>query len=233
LKFLTKTQQTHGHNTTKRDVRHTRTPPFTDGGFYAKSCRLRVQTHAKSMQHGFTLMELMVVICIVCVLAVSAISHYEALMQLYDIRRFVSVNQNILNQARTNALLYHSAVLVCGSQNGQRCDQHWSSGLLSFIDRNDDRQFSPLADTMLHFEPLVLRYGSVEWKGFGQRSFILYDALTGTPNASNGSLTYCSTVLPIYHRQLILSRMGRIRESLDTNHDGRYEDASGQPIVCG
>jgi type IV fimbrial biogenesis protein FimT len=232
LKVLTKTQQTHGPNTTKCDVKHTRTPPFTGERFYADSSKLHAQTHATSVQHGFTLIELMVVICILCVLVVSAISNYESLMQLYDIRRFVSVNQHILNQARTNALLYHTAILVCGSQNGQSCDQHWSSGVLAFIDRNDDKQFSPVADTLLNFEPLVLRYGSVQWKGFGQRSFILYDALTGTPNASNGSLTYCAT-LPIYHRQLILNRMGRIRESLDTNHDGQYEDASGQPIACG
>jgi type IV fimbrial biogenesis protein FimT len=232
LKILTKTQQMHCDSTTGSDVRQT-TRPRVDGHFFcAKSRPLALQQQAISVQRGFTLVELMVVLSLICVLTISATASIIGLMQMYDIRRFVSVNANILSEARISALLYHTSVLVCGSSNGQQCDQQWSVGVLSFIDHNDNREFNPLTDTALHFEPLMLQYGQVEWRGFGSRKLIIYDALTGTPNASNGSLTYCATI-PTHHRQLILSRMGRVRESTDANHDGLHEDASGQPIACG
>lgn len=231
MKILTKTQQTRCDNTTRCDVAHTERSTFTAQAFCAKWHTFSPQNHAISVQKAFTLVELMVVIMIVSILVMTAIAGHHDLMQWYDIRRFVAVNDAILTDAQAHSRLYHSSVLVCGSSNGQQCDHRWHQGVVSFIDRNADQNFNQTVDTLLQFEPMMLRYGLVTWKGFGNRSVIVYDAATGTPNASNGTLTYCSRV-GLQHRQLILSRMGRVRASKDTNQDGRHETASGQPIQC-
>jgi type IV fimbrial biogenesis protein FimT len=231
LKILTKKQQSHSDNTTRCDVEKTEKTAMTDQIFCQGWPASLTQNHAISVQKAFTLVELMAVILIASVLVMSAIASHHDLMQWYDIRRFIAVNDAILSDARSNALLYHSSVLVCGSSNGQFCDHRWHQGVVSFIDRDANQNFNQSVDTLLQFEPLMLRYGQVTWRGFGNRSVIVYDAATGTPNASNGTLTYCSDV-GFQHRQLILSRMGRVRESKDTNQDGRHENAAGQPIQC-
>ncbi len=66
-----------------------------------------------------------------------------------------------------------------------------------------------------------------QWRGFRQLPLVF----TPDGGASNGSLWIC---VPPYAapRGLTLSRAGRLRRSLDSNHDGIHETGQGRAIDC-
>lgn len=231
MKILTKTQQSACVFNTCHASSQTSACRFTAPCFCVFDRKKRLKNHAKPMQSGFTLFELMITIALGCVVLVLAAPSFNHLLHVYEIRRFEHLTMPLLSDARMSTLLYRQRVLVCGSTTGTVCNQDWASGLMVFIDLNLNGTFEKSADALLRFEPLALRYGQVSWRGFGNRDAIRYESTTGTPNASNGTLSYCTTT-PTDNRQIIISRMGRVRPSVDQNKDGIYEDANGQPIQC-
>jgi type IV fimbrial biogenesis protein FimT len=232
LKILTKTHQTSADSTTSINAKKTAISSFTAIFFYGHRSVDPIKACFKGIQKGFTLFEMMVVVLIISIIAVMAVPAFDWQQRDHEAKRFDSLTRNILMLSRITSLLLQQRVVVCGSTQGDRCDQQWKQGLLSFVDKDQNGQFNTPIDVVIYFEPLKFRYGKISWQGFGNRNYIRYEATTGTPNASNGSITYC-TDEPQFNRQLVLSRMGRVRLTGDQNHDGLHEDAQGQVIACG
>ncbi len=78
-----------------------------------------------------------------------------------------------------------------------------------FIDKNKNRDYD-LDEPILAFENMQLRYGTLSWRGFGNRR-IIFEGNSGLPLSSNGTFQYCSDHYP-NHRKLTLSRMGHPRD---------------------
>jgi type IV fimbrial biogenesis protein FimT len=231
LKILTKTHQTNADSTTSINAKKTAATSFTAAFFYGQCSFAPIKACFRQGQKGFTLFEMIVVLLIISILGVLAVPSYDWQQRNSEVKRVDSLIRSILLLSRTSSLLLRQRVVVCGSSQGTTCDQQWKAGILSFVDADQDGQFSDGTDAIVQFEPLRLRYGDLSWKGFGNRSYIRYEATTGTPNASNGSITYC-TDEPQFNRQLALSRMGRVRLTGDQNNDGLHEDTQGRVIRC-
>lgn len=186
----------------------------------------RTPFHHKS---GMSYIELITTSCIFTILAVLAYPSIQRWQQKNEAQELFRKISPTLMLARSSALIYHSAVSVCGgSMSG--CTGQWRDGLIVFIDLNHSGTIDSTADRILTYTPLELQFGNLTWRGAGARAHIIYQE-SGLPLGSNGSLLYCGQEQE-YHRAIVLSMMGNTRRSPDRNQDGIYEDTNGLPFVC-
>lgn len=180
---------------------------------------------------GMTLLELLIVVIVSCLILLVAVPSLKDLFATLEAQRVTTTIAQICRQARLAALHRGYPVALCGSSNATVCDGRWVDGVLLFVDNNHNRQKEPLEE-ILHFTSMSASPSVVAWSGFGGNNALLVEGF-GTPYAGNGSFTYCSEDKePMYRRQVIVSRGGRIRMSRDTNGDGIHESANGGLIDC-
>lgn len=183
------------------------------------------------MRHirGYTLIELLSVILITAILASLAVPLFNTLQKRIEALIVITRLENLINNSRNNALIHHRSLTICGS-HGIMCDNNWSKGILLLQDSNRNGIVDG-TDQILNYVPLNIKRGTLTWRGFGG-SRIVIESL-GTTFSSNGSFTYCSLDNdPLYTRQVVINRGGRVRTSRDTNHDGIHEDGSGHNLIC-
>ena len=181
-------------------------------------------------QQGWTVIELCVVLAIGAVLAALAFHHLHTLQARLEANRITSELYQLCLSARARAAHVKQPLTLCGSLTGQSCDHRWSAGALLFVDKNRNNQIDS-ADTRLEYRAFKIDPARLEWKGFGGKTLSV--EAFGTPFASNGSFTYCSAdKSPIYSRQVIVNRSGRVRMSVDKNGDGIHEAVDGEDISC-
>jgi len=136
----------------------------------------------------------------------------------------------LIAHARSYALTNHRSLTLCGSSNGEFCNNDWTSGALLFEDPDRDGVLDNY-DAVIQFHQFNLKKANLTWKGFND-SKIIFESM-GITYASNGTFTYCQLDKnPQYSRQVIINRGARARKSFDANGDGIHENSSGQPINC-
>lgn len=181
-------------------------------------------------QRGFTLTESLIVLTILSVLvsvAWPAINHF---FKRHEAMKVVDSLQTLLSAGRAYALSNHRSLTLCGSSDSKRCDAVWTGGLLLLEDANRNGLVDG-NDRILQFVALNIQPSQLVWRGFGGNKVII--ERFGTTFASNGTFTYCwQDQDPLYRRQVVINRAGRVRKSQDRNRDGIHEDSSGQPISC-
>lgn len=166
-----------------------------------------------SVKHGkgFSLSELIVVILIVIVLSLLITPTWQDFQQKNEANSFTTTFRIALVEARQTAMSFHQSVIMCGSSNGQICDQQWHKGLLLFVDSDKNNLFGT-ADQLLSFQVQKFAYGVIKLKAFGQVSSLVFTPERGIPLASNASFYYCP-INTIYSRALAMSRMGHVRDT--------------------
>ncbi len=179
---------------------------------------------------GLTMFELIFTMLIITIIAVIAIPSIQSMLQTQEAQSIQSNFPLLIKEARNQSLLTRNDTVICGSSNKQTCTGDWSQHVIAFIDNNENGQHDS-NEAIFSSDSPNLKYGNLKWKGLGQKPYIRMQSENGLPNGSNGSLIYCGQE-NIYHRQVILARSGRIDASRDTNRDGIYEQANGQPINC-
>ena len=180
-------------------------------------------------QTGITYIDLITTGCIFTILILLGNPSIQSWRQKNEAHELFRKVSPALMHARTNALIYHSAISICGgSPSG--CTGLWREGMLTFIDMNHNGKIDSATDHILTYTPLELHFGDLTWRGAGARAHIIYQE-SGLPLGSNGSLIYCGQEQK-YNRSIILSMMGYTRRSPDQNHDGIYEDTNGRPLTC-
>jgi type IV fimbrial biogenesis protein FimT len=180
-------------------------------------------------QHGFTLLELMISLLIIAILATLGFPSFQKWQRESEARQLFRKIAPSLSMARSNALIYHTAISICGG-TPSGCTGQWNDGMLTFTDLNHNGKIDNLTDRILSHTPLGLHYGVLKWRGAGGRLHIIYQE-NGLPLGSNGSLLYCGQGSQ-FHRSVVLSMMGHTRPSPDLNLDGIYEDTNGKPFIC-
>lgn len=99
-------------------------------------------------QHGFTLLESMIVIAIMAILVSVAL---PSLVDAQNSNRVDSVQRDLLsvmNQGRTQAVNEGDRISLCGSSDGLHCDNDWSGWVLF--------RGTPPADSETAVEPLFV-----------------------------------------------------------------------------
>ncbi|MDO8909549.1 MAG: GspH/FimT family pseudopilin [Pseudohongiella sp.] len=189
-------------------------------------------------KQGYTLLELLITVAIITILATLSLPALYPPEQKEAEQVFVQMGA-LVSAARAAAIDRHISVVICPTDNMESCSNDWNTGVLVFIDNNQNRQLdqseSIIERSVWGGAPSAssnsLR-GTLHWRVFGNRQSIYISPL-GEISDQNGNLTWCppsgSSVTP---HQMVLNSSGRIRLAVDQNGDGLREDSQGRPISC-
>ncbi len=171
--------------------------------------------------HGWTLIELLIVLAIITTLTVLSLPQTD-----YSSR--VSIQQQLqrlsdgIQLAKSEAILLGRPVRLCGlsTSTASQCTDSWATGFMIEVEES------------VIFQHRWTLKGQLTWQGFGSRTYLAIDE-RGMLRYQNGSFTYCAADLDITKaQQLIVNAAGRTRLAIDSNQDGIRETSNGNPIVC-
>jgi len=172
---------------------------------------------------GFTILELLIVLVIVSIVYSSGIP--AAWSWILDTRQRTSSNLLFthLQMARNTAITHQSNVVVCQSNDGNRCSgrSSWQYGWIVFTDPNDNEQFD-ISETLLSVQQPLGNQVNIHFSSRNGGRYVRYTALgSGWPN---GTFTLCDRRGSSSARAIVLSLTGRPRMDGVT--------ASGKPLNC-
>jgi type IV fimbrial biogenesis protein FimT len=192
----------------------------------------------KRWQQAFTLLELLITVAIITILATLSLPMIYPREQKEAEQVFLQLGA-LIASARAAAISKHNTVVICPGSSMTSCAEHWNTGVLVFIDNNQNRQLD-------HGEPVIAYNlwdqgslatagglsGSLHWRVFGNRQSILISPM-GEITGQNGSFTWCPPAAsPVKAHQMVLNSSGRVRLATDQNGDGLREDSQGRPLRC-
>nr|WP_267284018.1 GspH/FimT family protein [Acinetobacter piscicola] len=138
-------------------------------------------------------------------------------MQKQELNSIKPLTQQYLSFAKSQALLLHTPVVICSSENLIQCENNqWNKGVVIFTDRNRNKVVD--ADEHILFKTEHnIKYGQLTWKGSSSSTYVLtLQGDTGLPRGAPGSFYYCSTAQIKNDLRLYIGKMGNIRP--DTNY---------------
>lgn len=183
---------------------------------------------------GHTLPELVISLSLATILASLALPAFANLLRQQQGSSVIHTLANLYQLARTTAISSGKPVVFCARASESACGTDWRQGVLVFTDSNSNNQLDPLpAERALGtLEPLPA--GSrLAISTFGNRRYLRFTARGTLEDFTAGNLVYCPPGGQARDaRNLIFTRMGRLRFGTDRNHDGIRENAEGQPLGC-
>jgi len=182
------------------------------------------------LQHGFTLVELMVTLAVAAILLAMGVPNFTQVIQ--NNRMTSAANDFLfqLNYARSEAIKRGRTVTICRSTNGSTCNgTTWSGGFLIFADLDGDG----VVDTG---EDLLRAGGSLGGMTLNSDNFgtSIQFASTGltTGAATSGHFRFCDSRGNTFARAVLVSTTGRPQISKDGNGDGTHENQNGVNLSC-
>jgi len=184
----------------------------------------------KQSSAGFTLIELLITISIISILLGYALPSFSDLLEKKKVDANVQRLTQTLQLSRIKAINENIKVTLCPINQNLVCSSDWSTGYMSFIDKDGDRQYGGQDELLLEFYSQDEK-AQLSWRAFGHRRSLQW-LETGITNHQNGSFELCYDGDEKKSRALFLTKAGRIRFSKDTNGDGIHENSKGSPISC-
>jgi len=179
---------------------------------------------------GLTLIELLIAITIISILFGSALPSFTDLLEKKKVDANVQRLTQTLQLSRTTAINENLKVTICPINQSLVCSSNWSSGYMSFIDKDGDRQYNDDDELLFQFYSQDEK-ARINWRAFGHRRSLQW-LETGITNHQNGTFELCYDDDEMKSRALFLTKAGRVRFSKDTNGDGIHESSTGSAISC-
>ena len=168
------------------------------------------------MANGITLVELSLAMVLTCLLATLSFPNLRHLNTRTDTYITLQRLGKALESAKVSAISSGEIVTLCGSADSLNCQGGWGDGLLSFIDRNENRTLDSV-DQALNWQPMKDIEGTIKWQAFGNRQYLLLDP-RGMMETQNGSFTYCNiSNEAAAAAKLVINRTARMRTLRDLN----------------
>lgn len=147
---------------------------------------------------AFSLLELLITLTLISLLALIAAPSFATLVEqnrMYSLRDQL---QSQLFLARTSSVLHNRDVEVCGSSDGQLCDDQWLRGwLIRFA-----------SDSQIIQQTQLTAQEHINWTGATQK--IRFHS-NGTSPLGNGRFYICDSHQAIA-LQIVINRQGRLRQ---------------------
>lgn len=162
--------------------------------------------------HAFSLIELLITLILITLLVSIAL---PSLAGLAERSRITSLRDQLhaqVQHARASSVLHNRDVEVCGSSDGQQCDDQWQRGwILYFVDTQQ----------IISQQQLTTR-DHIMWAGATNR-IRFHD--NGTSPLGNGRLYICDQQ-QVVALQIVINRQGRLRQATG------LEAGQNQAIRC-
>ncbi len=159
------------------------------------------------IQHGFTLVELMITLSVAAILLAVAVPSYQVFIQ--DSRLTAQSNNfySAMTLAKSESVKSSSPTTICPSTNGTSCTGGtvWSNGWLIFAD--------PDSDGVVDTGERIIQVGSTLVGGntlTSVRTRVTYSA-SGFALGFNSTFSLCDSRGAAYSKRLILNNQGRLR----------------------
>jgi type IV fimbrial biogenesis protein FimT len=183
-----------------------------------------------SNNKAFTLIELLITISIISILFGIALPSFDEFLDHRKVSANVQRLVQTLQLSRLKAVTENQKVTLCPASGSAACSLNWSSGYISFIDLDGDRQYNN-NDRLLYQWFSTDTKLTLRWRAFGTRRSLQWLG-TGITNHQNGSFEFCYNDKAENARGLFLTKAGRVRASKDTDGDNIHENSTGKPIDC-
>ena len=177
-------------------------------------------------QKGFNLVELMATMAILALLGMLTYPTMQGWLARMEANEFSRQMARLITLGRTEATLYRQTYALCGGQGS--CTGDWTQGAILFQD-NGVRGAIDGTDRIVRQDSFGKRTKAIRWAGNLKLPYLIL--LSNGSVGSNGTMTYCGEQ-PAAHRQLVLSRSGRLRMSQDRDGDGQHEPLSANGFGC-
>lgn len=163
-------------------------------------------------QRAFNILELLVVLTLLSLLALIAAPNLAKLIEQSRIYSLRNLLQNQLTLARTNSVLHNRDIEICGSSDGQLCDDQWPQGWLIRI----------VSDNQVISQTQLNPDDRIKWTGATQK--IRFHS-NGTSPLGNGRFYFCDRNQDVI-LQIVINRQGRLRQA------NGLEPEQNQSIKC-
>lgn len=162
----------------------------------------------KSINHGFTLIELMVTLSVASILLSVAVPSYRSFVQ--DTLLITQSNNfsSALALAKSEAIKRNTLVRICPSTNGTGCADSttWSNGWIIFVDSNSNRTMDA-GEQILQVTPAFTGGNTLT----ANRSELITFRQDGFSPGSADTYSVCDARGSSYSKAIVLSNQGRFR----------------------
>jgi type IV fimbrial biogenesis protein FimT len=180
---------------------------------------------------GFTLIDLIASAVIIIIVLGLAAPAFHRLVERNKAATGINWIVRAINLTRISAVDYGSLTTLCPTQDNQRCGGNWYERVMVFTDPNDDRAVNEGEHIIVALD-FPHRGSTLKWRAFRNKQYLQMTS-QGFTNYQNGNFVYCSkNQNPLFARQIVLNRQGRVKKSVDRNNDGLIEDRYGKHLRC-
>ena len=164
----------------------------------------------RSTQSGVSVLDLLISTSIFCILTAIAIPSFKYVLKLKKQEVITHHTLRLLNYARQEAVNRTSRVILCATENEQKCSSDWTNPLMVFVDQNENDELDQ-DELLLRKETLLGTNQHLSWVSFGGKAYVGFNE-SGTTGYQSGRIYYCDLSDPDrYKSQVIVYRTGRSR----------------------
>ena len=176
-----------------------------------------------SLNHGLTLIELLITLAIASILGLSAFPNLSALIAQERSTILTNNLAGALAYARSEAVMKNTEILTCQSNDGSECNRsgNWQNGWIIFVDKNENRQRDP-DETLLRIYTASDNGTQAIFNGAANIDHYMRYKPSGRAYP-NGSFLICNPNIGV-GKALIMTQSGRLRLS--------KKQRDGSAITC-
>jgi len=188
--------------------------------------------NANLTYRGFSLIELMVVVAMIAITVTLAVPAFQTSSANQKIASTKKSIRSTLANARTEAVSRGFSAGICASSDQSTCGADWSGGWISYLNLDGVSGYNSATDELLAVYPAVSAAVTVS---YSQGAALEYSS-QGFLSGNAGDFVFCYTdeadpAVPVYARALLVGASGVVRNSVDSDNSGVYEDSGGD-IIC-
>lgn len=184
---------------------------------------LKVETTMKSLQKGFTLLELMVTISIVGIVAAIALWDSSDLLENDRAESYLQELKRSISFARAKATSSDAIVVVCSgatanieSNTAMNCSNGWDQGtVFVFFDSDQNGSYNPAnGDTTLRVLQEIPKTSKLSFSG---NNALIFDT-SGMITSDSGTFTFCPSGANDNNKALQVFKSGTVLYLGDTTN---------------
>ncbi len=162
---------------------------------------------------GFTILEILITLGIVSIVSMFAVPAMTSFTQNERLTTQINTLVGHLALARSEAVLRHQQVVVCGSSDGASCGANWNQGWMVFVDANRNNGIDA-GETIVRVQQALEGNNTLN-SGGAIGNTVVYDYRGFAPN-SIGTFSLCDVRGAGHMKSISISITGRVRQGGST-----------------